>query len=336
MPDWRPGLQRRLDGLPVTPPRAREILDELTQHLDEHYRDLVARGLEPAEAERLTRLELDRAALLPTRLPATPTTRPARQPWTAAAGRALAGIGQDARFALRLFQRRAGVMSLALAGLAAAIALATVIFSALNALALRPMAVPHPEQVVNVDQFGAGIDGWTFAGFQRLRAAATRLQAEAWWVRIAPPSPDFEAGWHESVPMHFVGATFLETFGGRVAHGRLLVTDDHSFSSPVRAVVSHAFWARRLAADPAVVGRTVTIGQTPVTIVGIAASSFGGPSSHWDAPAAFWLPIEKREAFEATPSPFTPGQRPVFIVARLREPVSIAAAQARSRGDCRR
>ena len=200
MPDWRPGLQRRLDGLPVTPPRAREILDELTQHLDEHYRDLVARGLEPAEAERLTRLELDRAALLPTRLPATPTTRPARQPWTAAAGRALAGIGQDARFALRLFQRRAGVMSLALAGLAAAIALATVIFSALNALALRPMAVPHPEQIVDLT---------CSAQHRRLDvrpipAAARRCDAAsagAWWVRIAPPSPDFEAGWHESVPI---------------------------------------------------------------------------------------------------------------------------------------
>lgn len=322
MPDWGSDLRRRLGAEAHQP----ELIDELSQYLDDFHADLLSRGVDPGEAERLTRLELDRAARLPRRL----VTRPLdRRRWTTRAMAFVAGAAQDARFALRLFRRRAGVMSLALGGLAAAIALATVIFSALNAIALRPMGVADPEQVVHVERIGDGnVHGWTLERFARLRAATTRLTPEAWWVQMAPSSPDFQSGWHESVPMHFVGATFLETFGGQVAHGRLLVPDDRAPSAPVRAVVSHAFWARRLGADAAIAGRTLTIGQTPVTIVGIAASSFSGPSSHWDAPAAFWVPIEKREAFDTIPSALPSHLRPVSVVARLREAESLAAAQA--------
>jgi predicted permease len=328
MPDWGPDLRRRLPDTPLSHARRSEILEELSQHLDEHYRELIDGGVHAGEAERLTRLELERASRLQLRLRHAAQQRRQFSSLGAVVTSWIASIAQDARFAARLFIRRAGVMSLALGGLAAAIALGTVMFGALNAIAFRPMGVPEPERAVHVYRFTGNLEGWTPAAYQRLRDAATRFRPEAWWSRPAPASPDFDLRWHETAMIQFVSETFLETFGGRVAHGRLLSIDDHAASAPVRAVVSHTFWATRLRRDLAVVGRTVTLGTTPVTIVGVAAREFGGPSAHWDAPAAFWMPLAKRGAFETRPIATSEAERPVAVIAMLATADGAAAAES--------
>jgi predicted permease len=327
MRDWAADVRRRLAETDLPPARKADIADEIAQHLDEHHRELLARGTTADEAERATLAELERV----TRLSPHLATRSRRQRSSSSKRRLveavmLTGVRQDIVFAARLFRRRAGVMSLALGGLAAAIGVSTVVFGALNALALRPMGVERPREVVHVHRL-PGFEGWTLPAYERLRDSATLLRPEAWQVRMAPASPDFEAAWHESVPIHFVRDTFFETFAGTTGLGRLLNAADDAPGAPVRAVVSHAFWSGRLGGDPAIVGRTLTIGLTPVTIVGVAARDFGGPSSHWDAPAAFWMPLSKADAFSsarATPA----ANRRVQVIARLRAADGFDAAQA--------
>ena len=55
MPDWTPEIRARLSSVPLAPTREAEIIEELSQHLDDRWRDLIAQGHAPDEATRLTR-----------------------------------------------------------------------------------------------------------------------------------------------------------------------------------------------------------------------------------------------------------------------------------------
>ena len=58
MPDWKQEIRGRLARLKLAPERESEIVEELTQHLDDHYQALLAGGTSDADAERLTLAEL--------------------------------------------------------------------------------------------------------------------------------------------------------------------------------------------------------------------------------------------------------------------------------------
>src|SRR5262245_49750409 len=62
-PDWKPDIRTRLSALSIAPARETEIVEELTQHLDDRWHELVARGRPPAEAARIARTEFSGARL---------------------------------------------------------------------------------------------------------------------------------------------------------------------------------------------------------------------------------------------------------------------------------
>ena len=331
MRDWAPALRAHLASLRLPPDREADIIDELSQHLDERCRDLVAGGLSPDEAERATLAELAGSQFLAPRLAALRHAGWRGGAPPASSHRLFGGLVQDARFAVRLFRRRRGVMSLATFGLAMAIGLSTVVFGAVNALALRPMQVVDPDEVVHVRRAGVGraAPGWTLTDYQHLRASATLMRAEAWLWRAAPVSADLAAAWHETIPVHLVSETFLETFGARAAQGRLLNAGDYHAGAPIAAVINHSFWTRRFARDPRILGRPVRFGSTPVTIVGVAARQFSGPIAAWDPPAAFWVPLSKGGAlYPSRDHRQSPDEETVSIIARLRNADAFDAAQA--------
>ena len=61
MPDWKPDIRARLSQLSIAPSREAEIVEELTQHLDDRWRELVARGETPDDAARIARTEFNGA-----------------------------------------------------------------------------------------------------------------------------------------------------------------------------------------------------------------------------------------------------------------------------------
>src|SRR5262245_8698544 len=64
MPEWKQEISQRLAGLQLSPTREAEIIEELSQYLDDCYEELLAGGATPAEAERLTQAELSASELL--------------------------------------------------------------------------------------------------------------------------------------------------------------------------------------------------------------------------------------------------------------------------------
>lgn len=189
---------------------------------------------------------------------------------------------QDLRYALRLFRKQPGPVVIALAGLAVAIAVVTTMFTVVNATMLKPFGMDDPDAVVSVTDAAHGsrpFPWWPYRMFLHMRANATLSTVEASMlekVRLSATAGE-DAGtarW-----LLFVSGGYLETLGGRPFLGRLLVPADDEPGAPPAVVVSHQLWSTRLNGDPGIVGETVWVGGTPVTLVGVLQPGFSGPGS---------------------------------------------------------
>lgn len=89
-----------------------------------------------------------------------------------------------------------------------------------------------------------------------------------------------------SVNVAFVSGGFFAAVGAQAILGRLLAATDEHSSGPAPAVVGFAFWTSMLNRDPAPLGRTIRIGRTDATIVGVAAQDFSLPGHR-----QLWVPM---------------------------------------------
>jgi hypothetical protein len=144
MPDWRPDLASRLGGLRLDPARKAEIIDELSQHLDLRYDELLSEGATADEAFRTAVSELLDAQALATAM------RPLRQAHAAPREPRDPRLAADLRISIRtLFRQRAFTVAAVLTfaiGIGAASAIATIVDSVL----LRPLPYPDAERTVQV------------------------------------------------------------------------------------------------------------------------------------------------------------------------------------------
>src|SRR5689334_25436045 len=98
-PDWAPPVRARLASLRLSPPREAEIVDELSQHLDDRYHDLIAAGSTPDEASRLALADFQSNDLLAQRMAALRQARgTASTPVGAPTGHLFSDVWQDVRY----------------------------------------------------------------------------------------------------------------------------------------------------------------------------------------------------------------------------------------------
>jgi predicted permease len=258
---WRPLLQRdRVE---------RELDAELRFHLEMEIEQQVRRGASEGDARRSVLRAFGGVEQI---------KEQCRDSWS---GRMLEILAQDVRYALRGLRRSPGFALLVVLTLGLGIGANTAVFSVLNGVLLRPLPFAGGDRLVRVRQAapGAGLGAVDFsvpelADLRReSRTVAAFAEYHHMWFNLIAPRP-------ERVRVAVVSAPFFEMLGVKPLHGRTFVAADEGHDAAAVLVLSHAYWRRSFAADPAVVGRVVEMNDRPHTIVGVLPKVPGYPDEN--------------------------------------------------------
>jgi len=219
---------------------------------------------------------------------------------------------QDLRYAVRILFKNPAFTLIAVLTLALGIGANTALFSVVNAVLLRPIPYPHPEQLISL----RGGQSWPdLYDIQQQAHSLDKIGAFSTWQfdLIGKAEPRI-------VDAALISLDLFPALGVQAGNGRTFGTPDDLINGPHIAVVSDHFWKETLSARPDAIGAAVTLSGTSYTIVGIM-------------PPDFRLPVGNPEVFvpfrvgypEAAPYR---GVHMHYAVARLRSGASLAHAQA--------
>ena len=233
-------------------------------------------------------------------------------------------LGQDVRVGLRMLRRSPAFALVAILTLALGIGANTAIFSVLRSILLRPLPYPDPEQLVQVwsdhRAIGRPDPEWlTPPDFVDLRDGNRTFSGMAAYLGWGPDLTG--SGDPESLAGMQVSGNYFSLLGATPEVGRLfLMEDDDAGAAPV-VVLSHALWVRRFGSDPSVIGRTLTLGGTPWTVVGVLPQEFRAPIQ--SVTPEIFRPIRR-----PSNSPCGRGCITVRAIGRMKPGVSFADAQS--------
>ena len=228
---------------------------------------------------------------------------------------------RDVRHALRIFSHSPAFALAAVAALALGIGVNTAVFSIVNAVLLRPLAFPQADRLVffmSTSPQGAGTNASPakFQHFQQQDAVTEGVSAFNTGVL------NFTGGsFPEQLRSARVSREFFALFGAPALLGRTFTPDEDRPDGPRVAVLSQSLWAGRFHSDPSVLGKAISLGGEPHTIVGVLGEFHFEDLG--DRPQV-WVP------FQLDPS--THDQGHYFQVAgRLKAGVTLEDARARVR-----
>ena len=229
---------------------------------------------------------------------------------------------QDLKLAVRVLFKRPGFTAAVLATLVLSIGATTAIFSVVNGVLLQPLPHPDPEQLVlvyEVDQRSGFFDdrnNVTAANFKDWREqnrVFSRMGAFRNFLVTFRGDGD-----PERVMGGYVSSEFFSILGVDAALGRTFVTEEDARGSNNVAVLGHEFWVRQMGADSAVVGKSISVGSSSVTVVGVLPDGF----EYLDTDFDLWFPIALTEADFQNRRSHT-----MRVVARMNTGVTVESAQ---------
>jgi predicted permease len=310
-------LIRRITNLFQRSRVDREIDAELNAHIEMRIEENLAAGMSAEEARRDALVRFGNRTATKERVAGVD------------AALFLRNVASDIRYAFRQLRKFPVFACVAILTLALGIGATTAIFTVMNAVLLRSMPVPNPQQLVylhvpqgqpcGAHNSGDGETSFSLPVFEAMRQDH-RAFSEV--MAFVPMSGDGKVAVRmgndspEQASSEMVSGNFFSGLGVGIARGRGLTADDEKQHAAV-AVLNYSYWTRRFSRDPSVLGQTIYVRGIPFTIVGIAAEGFPGvePGSLTD----FWIPLQRRSEFNAwgRPSDFTLYGSPNWWVLRL-------------------
>ncbi len=226
---------------------------------------------------------------------------------------------QDLRYGIRMLARNPGFTLVAVLTLALGIGANTAIFSAINALLLNPYPFPQPDRIVSVEaQHVSGKNSGT--GYRDF--LDWREQSVVFMEMAVAPEPLAFTLTGQGEPQHIIGGLttygFLRVLGIQPLMGRFFTAEEDKPQGAPVAVLTYAAWQRRFAGSQDILGRTMTLDDKPVTIIGVLPARFAFPG------------IRTCEFFASVHE--GPGQgryqHQYAVVARLKPGITVERAQA--------
>jgi predicted permease len=336
MREWRDEILKRLASLKLPPAREAEIVEEVSQHLEDRYQGLLTDGATEEQARRVALEELRENDLLARGLRRVEQEVPQELivPGGGGSGNFLASIWQDIRYGLRMLRKNPGFTAVAVISLGLGIGANTTIFSFVNALLFRPPSVQAPGELLEVwnqNIRSHGIESYTpltypdYLYYRDHNQAFSGILAFDGDPRIVSWN---RSGHGERAQAGFVSANYFSVLGVKPALGRTFLAEEDPWpgARPV-IVLSHAFWVERLGSDPRVLGKTFNFNGTNFTAVGVAPAGFGGVLVGLQPD--FWTPLAMTPALTHDPNYLTSRQSFwLFGAGRLKPGVTPLQAQA--------
>lgn len=274
MPDWKTLARARLGALPLDPTRATDIVDELAQHMAQHYADLTASGVADADAVQQALAPLDDPRRIAAEIARADRPRPAAPAPPAEAGSLAIDLARDIRYAARLLLRAPGFAAIALLTLALGIGANTAMFSVLNAVLLRPLPYADPDRLVLVGEPGrarsvSNVGYTTFLDWRERSRGFDEMALIRSWIPTLITN-----GEPERINGLRVSANFFHMLGVQPALGRDFTAAEDTPDRWRAVILSDGLWRRRFGGNPSVVGRSVAMSGQQFTIVGVMPRSF--------------------------------------------------------------
>ncbi len=349
MPEWKPEILRRLAPLNLASTREAEIVDELSQHLEDRYQELLASGQSEDAAFRTSLDELKDGNLLAQDLKRVEKDF-YREPIAPGktGGNVFEGIVRDLHYAFRTLRKSPGFTAVAVLTLALGIGANTAIFTVIHSVLLNTLPVDHPEQLVmltNPDEqgravgFNDGVRYWlTYPEFQDIaqhNSVFSGVLAASSFTTSKPAEEEGSGGSVEAEPaqVKLVSGSYFSVLGLKPILGRAFTTevDNLRDANPV-AVISYGFWQARTGGARDVIGQKLRILKTTYTVVGVLPPQFHGETVG-DNPGIFVPLSMQSEIFPGSDylSPETNHFHKaewLEVIGRLKPGVSLAQAKA--------
>lgn len=289
---------------------------EVASHLDFAIRDNIAQGMSPQEARRRALVRFG-------------GVQQAREQQRAVRGLPWLDVFlQDLRFTLRTLRRDIAFTLVAVAILALGIGANVVVFSVVDTILLRPLPFPEADRLVRiapkVSKCGASCATYSTDAVQEFqRRNQSFSDFTGYDAFTAPGNWKLTTG---GIPTPFsqidVMDNFFHTLGVSPLMGRLTFTAEESLpTGPPVVILSYPFWKRQLNGDPNIIGKAVSFGNTPNTVVGVLPASFDF--------GAVYAPGTKMDVF--TPYVYDRVREygnMISLTGRLKPGVTLAQAQA--------
>jgi predicted permease len=268
----------------------REIDAELRAHLEMRTEDNIAAGMSAQAARRDAQIRFGNAVVMKERVTAMDASLAVANTWS------------DVRFGFRQLRRFPVFALTAILTLALGIGATTAIFSVTNAVLLRSLPLPHPQQLYYLhvpggQPYGASNTGNDDTSFSRPTFEYLRQDRRAFSEVMAfvPLSNDKVAVRAGDTPSEasgeMVSGNFFSGLGVPMRLGSGFGLEDERRHTPV-VVLSFAYWTKLFARNPEVLGQAIYIKGTPFTIVGIAGEGFSGVEAGQFTD--FWIPLQSR------------------------------------------
>jgi putative ABC transport system permease protein len=281
MSEWKQEIYQHLANLKLTPTREAEIAEELAQHLEDHYQELLAIGVTPIEARQRTLAELSEGEMLYSELQLVerqiaPESIVTETEWRK---KMIADFWQDIRYGARTLLKKPGFTLIAIITLALGIGANTTIFSVVNTLVFRSLPFQDSERLVWIANVNAGgLSGQTTRvnNYTDWRTSNQSFEDIAGYYAFS----DYESftltgnGEPERLTGYFVTQNFLSLLGVQPMLGRDFDSEESRLNGPKAVLLSYGFWQRRFAGDANIVGQTISLKDQATLVIGVLPPTF--------------------------------------------------------------